>query len=171
MVPVFFFWLGITPGWPPHTVIMTCSGPQAPEHRCLVLLASLRPALQAIIYSRQSAHAGIPTIPEERAVPVVAHSLASPQCPSCAMLVLVLLRFVSATQLVLVLVLFQKPIRSWKLIADVAHLLFSHMPLFQLTFILRPFARSGLSPLPIMAAHGSHHVDLECQVLALGSES
>ena len=64
----------------------------------------------------------------------------------------------------------QKPIRSWKLIADVTYLLFSHMLLFQLVFILRPFARSGLSPLLVMAAHGSHHVDLECQILALGSE-
>ena len=87
------------------------------------------------------------------------------------MLVLIFFRFISASQLVLVLVFFQKPIRSWKLIADVAHLLFSHMPLFQLTFVLRPFARKGLSPLLVMAAHGSHHVDLECQVLALGSES
>ena len=68
-----------------------------------------------------------------------------------------------------VLVFFQKPIRSWKLITDVAHLLFSHMLLFQLTFILRPFARSGLSPLLVMAVHGSHHVDLECKILAPGS--
>src|SRR6185295_6592714 len=128
------------------------------------------PALQAIIYSRQLAHAGIPAIPEERAVPVVAYSLASSQCPPCAVLILVFLRFVSAAQLVLVLVLFQKPIRSWKLITDVTHLLFSHMSLFQLAFILRPFARSGLSLLLVMATHGSHHVDLECQILALGSE-
>src|SRR6185312_5107773 len=78
MVPVFFFWLRTTSGWAPHMVILTCSGPQAPEHRCLVLLASLRPALQAIIYSRQLAHAGIPIIPEERAVPVVTYSLVPP---------------------------------------------------------------------------------------------
>src|SRR6185503_8396920 len=103
--------------------------------------------LQAIIYSRQSAHDGIPAIPEERAVPVVAYSLATPQCPPCAVLVLIFFRFVSAAHLVLVLVLFQKPIRSWKLVADVTHLLFSHMLLFHLVFILRPFARSGLSPL------------------------
>ena len=49
------------------------------------------------------------------------------------------------------------------------YLLFSHILLLQLTFILRPFARSGLSPLIVMAAHGSHHVDLEYQILALGS--
>ena len=103
-------------------------------------------------------------------MPVVAYSLTSPQCPSCAVLVLVLFRFVPAAQLVLVLVLFQKPIRSWKLIADVTHLLFGHMLLFQFASILRPFARNGLSPLLVMAAHGSHHVDLEHQILALGSE-
>jgi hypothetical protein len=103
-------------------------------------------------------------------MPVVAYSLASPQCPPCAVLVLIFFRFVSAAHLVLVLVLLQKPIRSWKLVADVTHLLFSHMLLFQLVSILWPFARSGLSPLLVMAAHGSHHVDLECQILALGSE-
>ena len=103
-------------------------------------------------------------------MPVVAYSLASSQCPPCAVLVLVFLRFVLAVQLILVLVLFQKPIRSWKLIADVTHLLFSHMLLFQLVFILGPLARSGLSPLLVMAVHGSHHVDLEYQILALGSE-
>src|SRR6185312_6461083 len=127
MASVFFFWLGISPGWSPHMIVLTCSGPQAPEHRCLILLAPSRPALQAIIYSRQSAHAGVPAIPEERAMPMVAYSLAPPQCPSCAALVLVFFRFASAAQLVLVLVFFQEPIRSCKLVADMTHLFFSHM--------------------------------------------
>ena len=91
------------------------------------MLASLRPAFQAIIYSRQSIHARILTVPEERAMPVVSYSLASPQRPPCAVLVLIFFRFVSAAQLVLVLVLFQKPIGSRKLITDVTHLLFSNM--------------------------------------------
>src|SRR6185312_78658 len=81
MVPVFFLWLGISPGWPPHMIVLTCPGPQTPEHRCLVLLVPSRPALRAIIYSRQSAHAGVPTVPEERAVPVVSYSLAPSQHP------------------------------------------------------------------------------------------
>ena len=147
MILIFLFWFEIIPRWPPNMVVVTCSGPQELEHRCLAWLASPRPALQAIIDSRQSAHAGIPTVPEERAMPVVTYSLASPQRPSCAVLILLLFRFISAAQLVLVLVLFQKPIRSGKLVADVTHLLFSHMSLLQLAFILRPFARSGLSPL------------------------
>ena len=147
-------------------VIVTCSGPQALEHRRLTWLASPRPALQAIIDSRQSAHAGIPTVPEERAMPVVAYSLAPPQRPPCAVLILLLFRFISAAQLVLVLVLFQKPIGSWELIADVTHLFFSNMLLLRLIFILGPFARSGLFPLLVTAVHGSRHVDLECQVLA-----
>src|SRR6185437_4910564 len=151
-------------------VVVMCSRPQAPKHRCLALLASPRPALQAIIYSRQSAHAGIPTVPEERAMPVVAYSLAPPQHPPCAVLILLLLRFISAAQLVQVLVLFQKPIGSWELIADVTHLLFSNMLLLRLVFILGPFARSGLFSLLVTAAHGSRHVNLECQVLALRSK-
>ena len=101
---------------------------------------------------------------------MVTYSLAPPQRPSCAVLVLVFFRFASAAQLVLVLVFFQEPIRSWELVADMTYLLFSHMLLLQLAFILRPFARSGLSPLLVLAAHRSHHVDVECQVLALGPE-
>ena len=64
---------------------------------------------QAIIYSRQSAHAGIPIVPEEWAMLVVAYSLAPPQRPPCAVLILLLFRFIPATQLVLILVFFKKP--------------------------------------------------------------
>ena len=103
-------------------------------------------------------------------MPVVPYSLMPPQCPPCTVLILILFRFVSAAQLVLVLVLFQKPIRSWELIADVTHLFFSNMLLLRLVFILGPFARSGLFPLLVTTAHGSCHVDLECQILALGSK-
>jgi len=170
MILILFFWLEIIPGWPPHTVIAMCSGPQALEHRCLALLAFSRPALQAIIYSRQPARAGVPTVPEERAMPVIAYSLAPPQRPPYAVLVLLLFRFISAAQLVLVLVFFQKPIGSWELVVDVTHLFFSDMLLLWLVFILGPFARSGLSPLLVTAAHGSRHVDLECQILALRSK-
>ena len=76
---------------------------------------------------RQSAHAGIPIVPEERAMPVVAHSLAPPQRSPRAVLVLLLFRFIPATQLVLILVFFKKPIGSWELIVDVMHLFFSNM--------------------------------------------
>ena len=107
--------------------------PQTLEHRCLDLLASPRPALQAIIYSRQPAHAGIPTVPEEWEMPVIAYSLVSPQRPPCAVLVLLLFRFISAAHFVLILVLFQKPIGNWEQIADVTHLFFSNM-------LLGPFA-------------------------------
>ena len=93
---------------------------------------------------------------------MVAYSLAPSQRPSRAVLVLVFFRFASAAQLVLVLVFFQEPIRSWELVADMTYLLFSHMLLLHLAFILRPFAKNGLSPLLVMVAHRSHHVDLEC---------
>ena len=103
-------------------------------------------------------------------MPVVVYSLASPQCPPCAVLILLLFRFISAAQLILILVFFQKPIGSWELIADVTHLFFSNMLLLQLVFILGPFSRSGLFPLLVTAAHGSRHVNLESQVLALRSK-
>ena len=103
-------------------------------------------------------------------MPVVSYSLASPHRPPCAVFVLIFFRFVSATQLVLILVFFQKPIRSRKLVADVTHLFFSDMLLLWLVFILGPFARSGLSPLLVTAAHGSRHVDLKRQILALSSK-
>ena len=92
---------------------------------------------------------------------VVAYSLASPQCPSCVVLVLIFFRFVSAAQLVLVLVLFQKPIGSWELIADVTHLLFNNMLSPWLILILGPFARNGRSPLLVTTAYRPRHVDLE----------
>ena len=103
-------------------------------------------------------------------MPVVAYSLAPPQRPPCAVLILLLFRFISAAHFVLILVLFQKPIRSWELIADVTHLLFSHMLLFQLVFILGPFTRNGLFPPLVTAADGSCHVDLKRQILALRSK-
>ena len=103
-------------------------------------------------------------------MPVVAYSLAPPQHPPCAVLILLLFRFISAAQLVLVLVFFQKPIGSWELVADVTHLFFSDMLLLWLVFILGPFARYSLFPLPNTVADGSCHVDLKCQILALGSK-
>ena len=60
-------------------------------------------------------------------MPMVTYSLAPPQRPSCAVLVLVFFRFAPAAQLVLVLVFFQEPIRSWKLVVDMTYLFFSHM--------------------------------------------
>src|SRR6185503_15853289 len=151
-------------------VTVTCFGPQALEHRRLAWLASPRPALQAIIDSRQSAHARIPTVPEERAMPVVAHSLAPPQRSPRAVLVPLLFQFIPAMQLVLILIFFKKPIGSWELIADVTHLFFSNMLLLRLIFILGPFARIDLFPLLVTAAHGSRHVNLECKILALRSK-
>ena len=104
-------------------------------------------------------------------MPVVAYSLTPPQCPSRAVLILLLFRFIPATQLVLILVFFQEPIGSWELIADVTHLFFSNMLLLRLIFILGPFARIGLSkPLLVTAAYGSRHVNLERKILALRSK-
>ena len=148
MILVFLFWFKIIPRRPLNMVVVMCSGrPQALEHRCLARLAS--PRL------------------EERTMPVVAYSLVPSQRPPCAVLILLLFQFISAAQLILILVFFQKPIRSWELIADVMHLFFGNMLLLWLVFILGPFARSGLFPLLITAVHGSRHVNLEYQVLAL----
>ena len=94
-------------------------------------------------------------------MPVVTYSLAPSQRPPCAVLVLLLFRLISATQLVLIFIFFQEPIESRKLVTDVMHLLFSNMlsPWFMLT--LGPFARNGLSPLLVVTAYGPRHVDLE----------
>ena len=92
---------------------------------------------------------------------MVAYSLAPSQRPPCAVLVLLFFRLISATQLVLIFILFQKPIGSRKLVTDVTHLLLSNMlsPWFILTLGL--FARNGLSPLLVTTAYGPRHVDLE----------
>jgi len=94
-------------------------------------------------------------------MPVVAYSLASSQRPSCAVLILLFFRLISATQLVLIFIFFQMPIRSWELITDVTHLLFSNMLSSWLILILGPFARNGLSPLLVTMAYRPGHVDLE----------
>ena len=56
-------------------------------------------------------------------------------------------------QLVPIFILFQKPIRSWELITDVTHLLFSNMLSPWLILILWMFARNDLSPLPVTTAY------------------
>ena len=94
-------------------------------------------------------------------MPVVAYSLAPSQRPPCAVLVLLFFRLISATQLVLILIFFQKPIESRKLITDVTHLLFSDMLSPWLILILGPLARNGLSPLPVTTAYRPRLVDLE----------
>ena len=94
-------------------------------------------------------------------MPVVAYSLAASQRPPYAVLILLFFRLISATHLVPIFIFFQKPIRSWKLITDVTHLLFSNMLSPWLILILGPFARNGLSPLLVMTAYRPHHVDLE----------
>ena len=99
-------------------------------------------------------------------MPVVVYSLASPQRPSRTVLVLLFFRLIPATQLVLILILFQKPIGSWELVTDVTHLFFSNMLLLWLIFILGLFARNGLSPLLTTVALGPRHVNLECKILA-----
>ena len=91
-------------------------------------------------------------------MPVVAYGLAFSQRPPCAALVLLFFRLISATQLVLILIFFQKPIGSRKLITDVTHLLFSNMLSPWLILILGPFARNGLSPLLVTTAYGPRHV-------------
>ena len=92
---------------------------------------------------------------------VVANSLAPSQRPPCAVLVLLFFRLISATQLVLILIFFQKPIGSRNLITNVTHLFFSDMLSPWFILILGPFARNGLSPLLITTAHRPGHVDLE----------
>ena len=92
---------------------------------------------------------------------VVAYSLAPPQRPPCAVLVLLFFRLISAMQLVLIFIFFQKPIGSWKLITDVTHLFFSNMLPPWLILILGPLDRNGLSPLLVTTAYRPRHVDLE----------
>ena len=94
-------------------------------------------------------------------MPVVAYSLVPSQRPPCAALILLFFRLISATQLVLIFIFFQKPIGSWKLITDVTHLLFSNMLSPWLILILGPFARNALSPLLVTTAYRPRHVDLE----------
>ena len=92
---------------------------------------------------------------------MVAYGLVPSQRPPCAAVILLFFRLISATQLVLIFILFQKPIGSRKLIMDVTHLLFSNMLPPWFILILGLFARNGLSPLLVTTAYRPAHVDLE----------
>jgi hypothetical protein len=74
--------------------------------------------------SRQPTHTGIPTVPEERAVPMITGVFALPQMLSSAMLIFFFLRLPLEALLVLVFIFSKKIRRSWPLIPHIPYLFF-----------------------------------------------
>jgi hypothetical protein len=87
-------------------------------------------ALPAILSSRQSAHARVPAILEERAMPMITHIFPLLQTFPRTAFILFLLRLALETLLVLVFILFEEIGRSWALIPDMPYLLFHDISLF-----------------------------------------
>jgi hypothetical protein len=84
----------------------------------------LRSALRAILDGRQSAHARVPALLKERAMPMITRISPLLQTFSSAALILFLLRLMLEMLLVLVFILFEEIGRSRPLILDMPYLLF-----------------------------------------------
>jgi hypothetical protein len=88
-----------------------------------------RSALREILDGRQSAHARVPTIFEERAMPMITRIFPLLQTFPSTALILVLLRLTLEILLVLVFILFEEIGRSRPLIPDMHYLLFRDISL------------------------------------------
>jgi hypothetical protein len=89
-----------------------------------------RSALRTILDSRQSAHARVPAILEERAMPMITHISPLLQTFPGVVLILFLLCLTLETLLVLVFILFEEIGRSRPLIPDMPYLFFHDISLF-----------------------------------------
>jgi hypothetical protein len=105
---------------------------------CITLLRS---ALRAILDSRQSAHARVPAILEERAMLMITRISTLLQTFPSTVLILFILQLTLETLLVLVFILFEEVGRSWPLIPNMPYLLFRDISLFP---FLGPIAGIGL---------------------------
>jgi hypothetical protein len=117
--------------------------------------------LQTILSSGQSAHARVPTILEERAMPMITRVFPLLQTFPSTAFIFFLLRLALETLLVLVLVLFEEIGRSWPLISDMPYLFFHDISLFP---FLGPIARIGLFILGLAVWCKPCHVNAECEI-------
>jgi hypothetical protein len=102
---------------------------QTSENRDPFYITLSGSALQAILSSRQSAHAKVPVILEEQAMPMITCLPASSNFPSTAF-ILFLLRLALEMLLVLILIFFEEIGRNWPLIPDMPYLFFCDISFF-----------------------------------------
>jgi hypothetical protein len=114
-----------------------------------------------MLSSGQSAHAKVPTILEERAMPMITRVFPLLQTFSYTAFILFLLRLALETLLVLVLLLFEEIGRNWPLIPDMPYLFFHDIIPFPL---FGAIARIGLFILGSAAWCKPFHLNAECEI-------
>jgi hypothetical protein len=132
-----------------------------PEHRDPFCITLPRSALQAILDTRQSAHTGVPTILEERAMPMITRISPLLQTFPNTTLILFILRFTLEMLLVLVFILLEEIGRSRPLIPDVPYLLFRDVSLFPFLGLM---AGIGLFIPCITTWRRPCHIDAKCKI-------
>jgi hypothetical protein len=120
-----------------------------------------RSALRAILDSRQSAHARVPAILEEWAMPMITRISPLLQTFPSTALILFLLRLMLETLLVLVFILFEEIGRSRPLIPEVPYLLLRDISLFPL---LGPIIGIGLFIPSVAMWHRPCHINAKCEI-------
>jgi hypothetical protein len=134
---------------------------QTSKNRDPFCITLLRSALRAILNSRQSAHARVPAILEERVMPMITHISSLLQTFPSMALILFLLRLMLETLLVLVFILFEEIERSRPLIPNVPYLLFHDISLFPFS---GPIVGIGLF-IPCVATWCRPcHINAKCEV-------
>jgi hypothetical protein len=134
---------------------------QTSENRDPICITLPGSALQTILSSRQSAHARVPAILEERAMLMITRIFPLLQTFPSMAFILFLLRLVLETLLVLVFILFEEIGRSWPLIPDMPYLFFRDISLF---LLLGPIAGIGLFIPGAAAWCKPRHVNAVCEI-------
>jgi hypothetical protein len=117
--------------------------------------------LRAIISSRQSAHARVPAILEERAIPMITRIFPLLQTFPSTAFILFLLRLTLEMLLVVVFILFEEIGRSWPLIPNMPYLFFRDISLFPL---FGPIARMGLFIPGAAVWCKPYHINAKCKI-------
>jgi hypothetical protein len=136
-------------------------GSQTSKHRDPFCITLLRSALRAILDGRQSAHARVPAILEERAMPMISRISPLLQTFPSMALILFLLRLTLETLLVLVFIFFEEIRRIRSLIPDMPYLLLRDISPFPLLGLI---AGIGLF-IPSMATwRRPCHINAKCEI-------
>jgi hypothetical protein len=115
---------------------------QTSEHRDPICITLSGSALRGVLSSRQSAHARVPAILEERAMSMITRIFPLLQTFPSTTFILFFLQLTLETLLVVVFILFEEIGRSWPLVLDMPYLFFRDISLFP---FLGPIAGIDLS--------------------------
>jgi hypothetical protein len=161
VILIFFFFEVHPSSWWLNLFLLGWHRSQTSENREPLCISLPGSTLRAILGSRKLTHAGIPTILEERAMPMITRVFPFLQTFSSMVFILFLLSLTLETLLVLVFVLLEEIGRGWPLIPDMPYLFFCDISLFS---FLGPIARIGLFILGSTAWCKPCHVNAKCEI-------